>query len=100
MAKGQVLKEKTFVMKVPYSTVVNSNIDDKILVQGIVDLIILGEKNIIIDYKLTSIFDDEVLKSKYFEQLKLYRLAVENGLNLHIDEVYLFNLNKNKLIKM
>lgn len=100
VAKGQVLKEKTFVMKVPYSTVVNSSVDDKILIQGIVDLIILGEKNIIIDYKLTSIFDDEVLKSKYFEQLKLYRLAVENGLNLHIDEVYLFNLNKNKLIKM
>ena len=98
ICKGKILKEKTFVMKVRYSDVVDSTFADKILVQGIVDLIILGKNNIVIDYKLTSILDDEKLIKTYFKQLKLYKMAVEKSFNICVDEVYIFNLNKNKLI--
>ena len=95
-----ILKEQFFMMKVPHCEVTNSNIKDDILIQGIVDLIILGEKNIIVDYKLTSTKSTKVLVDRYKRQILLYKKATELALGKKVDECYLLSLRDFKLIKI
>ena len=73
--------------------------DEKVIVQGVIDLFALGEKNILIDYKFTSIQDKDRLLSRYKKQLKLYADAVEKGFNIKLDEIYLLSLANGEIIK-
>ncbi len=96
----KVLKEQEFMMYVPQKEIVNNGSDDKILIQGIIDLLSFGEKNIIIDYKLTKIKNSNILINIYKTQLKLYKIAVEKAFNIAINEVYLYNFNTQEMIKI
>ena len=69
-----IKQEADFMMYVPYCEIVPSTIEDKVLIQGVVDLIIEKENSIIlVDYKFSSL-PAKVLKEKYAEQLNLYKL--------------------------
>lgn len=92
-----IKKEAEFMMFVPYSEVVESDINDKILIQGVVDLLIEKENSIIIvDYKFSSL-PIKVLKEKYAEQLKLYKLAVEKAFNKPVENTYIYSINSGEL---
>ena len=95
-----IFKEQGFMMYVNQNEIIKNGSEEKILVQGVIDLLILGVKNIIIDYKLTSILDNEKLVKKYKTQLLLYKKAVEKAFKIKIDELYLYNFNKFELIKL
>lgn len=98
----KLIKEKEFMMKVPYNEIfTDSNITDKVLIQGIVDLIACGDNgNLLIDYKLTNVNNDDVLLNRYGKQLQLYKLAVEKGFGVKIDECLLFLINQQRFIKI
>lgn len=88
----KIFKEKQFTMR--------TNVDGaKVLVQGVVDLFAIGQKNILIDYKYTNINDEKILKERYYSQLNLYKYALEKSQNINIDEIYLISLKKGKIIK-
>jgi len=90
-------KEADFEMYVPYCELVESEIQDKVLVQGVVDLIIEREKDIdIVDYKFSSLKID-VLKEKYAEQLALYKKAVESAFNKPVKNTYIYSINTGEL---
>ena len=72
--------------------------DEEILIQGKIDLIALGGKNIIMDYKYTSITDEKRLIDRYIRQLKAYQFAVEKALGIKIDEVYIFDIKNSRAI--
>ena len=55
-------------------------------------MICIGEKNIMMDYKYTSIKDETALINKYRNQLKAYKFAIEKCLAIKIDEVYIIDL--------
>ena len=75
--------------------------DAEILVQGIVDLIAVnGNDAILIDYKLSKIANEEDIIKKYRRQLWLYKTAIENSLNLTVNETYLVNILQGKIIKV
>ena len=97
---AEIFKEQEFMMYLPEKEVTGIGSEDKILVQGIIDLLILGEKNVIVDYKFSSIKNPEKLKEKYKTQLLLYKKAAELALNIKIDEIYLLNLVTTELIKI
>ena len=97
---SNILKEQKFVMNIPHNEVVKNGTDDEILVQGIVDLIILGKKNILIDYKLSTQKDNQRLVDKYALQLHLYKKATEHALGVKIDEVYILHINKKELVRI
>lgn len=97
---SKVFKEQYFMMKVPYNDVVDSSIEEEILIQGIVDLLIVGEKNIIIDYKFTSVMNDDILINRYKKQILLYKKAVELSSGINVKECYLLSLKQAKLIKI
>ena len=98
----KIKKEAEFMMWVPYCDVVESNIEDKVLVQGVVDLIIEKENSIIlVDYKFSKL-PAKVLKDKYKEQyainngygyLAIPYCEVDNGnyINLINEQILLLN---------
>lgn len=93
----KIFNEAEFVMYVPYNEIVNSDITDKVLIQGVVDLIIEKENSIIIvDYKFSKL-PARVLKEKYSEQLKLYKLAVEKAFNKPVEQIYIYSIEKAEL---
>ena len=86
------------MMYVPYKDVVESDVDDKVLIQGVVDLIIERENTIdIVDYKFSKL-PAELLKQKYSEQLNLYKLAVERAFNKPVEHVYIYSINSGELV--
>ena len=86
------------MMCVPYSELVNSSITDRVLVQGVVDLIIEREDSVdIVDYKFSSL-PASVLKEKYEEQLKLYKMAVEKAFNKKVEHVFIYSIMTGELV--
>ena len=94
-----VYKEREFIMQLPLKEVLNIDSDKEVIIQGIIDLFSLGEKNILIDYKFSSIKDEERLLKHYKKQLDLYAIAVEKAFDIKLDEIYLLSLANAKLIK-
>ena len=56
--------------------------------------------NILIDYKYTNISSDEKIIQKYKKQLFAYKFAIEKSIGKQIDEIYILNLKKIKIIKI
>lgn len=74
-----------------------SQITDKILIQGVVDLIIEFEDSItIVDYKFSGLGIDELLQ-KYAEQLNLYKMAVEDAFHKPVEHMYIYSINTGEL---
>jgi ATP-dependent helicase/nuclease subunit A len=93
----KVLKEQQFMMYIPYKDVFkNSQVEDKILIQGIIDLIIIkGSEVIILDYKTSRINKSENLVKKYATQLNLYKKAWDKANSPKVTKklIYSFHLN-------
>ena len=93
-----VFKEREFLMKTPLKDIGIEG-DDCVIVQGIVDFFVIGEKNILIDFKFTSA-DKETIIKRYQKQIDLYSKAIERAFNIKLDERYLLSLKKAELIKL
>ncbi len=92
-----VKKEAEFMMYLPYNQLVESSITDKVLVQGVVDLIIEYENCFkIVDYKFSAL-PANVLKEKYAEQLKLYKQAVELAYHKPVTDTFIYSINSGEL---
>lgn len=74
--------------------------NEKIMLQGIIDLVFEEKGNLILlDYK-TDQFLDSARKEMYLKQLDLYKKAVEKIYNKKVTEKYLYMLSNKELIKM
>ncbi len=97
-----VLKEAQFMYKDKHKNLVKgSQIDQPILIQGMVDcLIINGKTGYLIDYKTNKNCSIVALKEKYQKQLELYSLAVKEA--YHLDEIksFIYAFDHEKLIEM
>ena len=90
---AKVRRELKFTMYVPACDVKDDETaDDKVLVQGVIDLLAETDQEVfIVDYKLSSL-PKEVLKEKYKKQLYLYKKAYESATNRKIDKMYVVSL--------
>ncbi len=73
--------------------------EDKVLVQGIIDLVIFGEETILVDYK-TSFGSPKQLIERYSKQMELYKEAIEKITKKRVDKVFIFNILKNNVIEI
>lgn len=96
----KVFKEKQFTMKLNLKEIDKNSFDEDIMIQGVVDLFAIGEKNVLIDYKFTNIHDDKRLIDKYKKQLLLYKLAIEKAFKIKLNEIYLLSLKYGEIIKI
>lgn len=96
--KIKVYKEYPFMYRTSARSLGLADIDDEVLVQGIIDLLIVkGNKATIVDYKYSSLSEDQLV-SKYGKQLSLYKTAVtEQG--LEVEDTYIVSLKTGKEIR-
>lgn len=98
-SNAQVKKEAQFLMKVKHSEVVENGSDQKILVQGVVDLYIDdGEAITLIDYKTNRGLDENTLAKMYSTQMRLYAIALEKATGKRVNNIYLYSFDHDKLI--
>jgi len=95
-----IYREKGFMMYKPAKDILDDvddfeGVDDKVLVQGVVDLYIEGEQNIIVDFKYAR-FDNPKTLKKYEKQLKLYKNAIESTNSAKIDRIVLYSFIEGK----
>ena len=100
----KVYKEQPFYINIPANMIYDEDIDDNILVQGIIDLyyITQDDKVILVDYKTDYVPEgkEDVLKEKYQKQLELYQKAIEGNTNKKVDNIYIYSTYLEKAIKM
>ena len=87
-------------MNIAYNKVIGKDIEDKILIQGIIDLMIEKENEIIlIDYKTSRLKDDNLIK-KYSLQLNLYEKAISEKFVGKKISKYIYSIFLDKLINV
>ena len=92
----EVHKEKPFYIEVSADRLDKEfSAEDKILVQGIIDLYYIdkNDKLILVDYKTDYVEKDEEKKliERYTEQLNIYKEAMEKSLNRKVDKVLIYS---------
>ena len=89
-------KEKPFYINIPAREIYNQEIEEDILVQGIIDLYYINENDelVLVDYKTDYVENgkEEELLNKYNKQLDLYKRALESALNRKVDKVYIYSV--------
>ena len=76
--------------------------EDKVLVQGIIDLYYITEDNrlVLCDYKTDRLEKDEDFILRYKMQLDLYKEALEKALRRKVDKTIIYSTNLNKVIEV
>ncbi|MEG1751486.1 MAG: UvrD-helicase domain-containing protein [Clostridia bacterium] len=91
-------KEKKFILKVLHNSVVENGVADQVLIQGIIDLFVFDKTITLIDYKLTNL-SEELIIEKYKKQIELYKIALEGAFCKKVENAFVVDINKGKLIK-
>lgn len=96
----EVEREKPFYINIPVKEIYEEDIDEEILVQGIIDLyyITQDDKLVLVDYKTDRVKKESELLEKYKGQLELYKRALEQAMRRKVDEVYIYSMHLDKEI--
>ena len=91
-------------VNVPAKNVMEVDLNENILVQGIIDLYYINKHDelVLLDYKtdFAKPGDEEILKDRHKEQLMLYKQALESGLERKVDRVYIYSTGLGKEISL
>lgn len=100
----KIEKEKPFYITIPANSIYEQGSEENLLVQGIVDLFYCSKegKKVLVDYKTDYVEkgQEDVLLSKYKEQLLLYKKAIEEAYLEKVDHVYLYSIYLGKAIEL
>ena len=98
----EVEKEKPFYINIPAKEIYGEDIDEEILVQGVIDLYYITEKDelVLVDYKTDRVQEEAELIQKYSTQLKIYKDALEKSLHREVDRVYIYSTYLGKEISI
>lgn len=95
-----IYKEQPFYINIPAKELYDENVDESILVQGIIDLYYIDKEDniILVDYKTDYVKDESELVKKYEKQLNIYKRALETALGKKVYKTYIYSLYLNKEI--
>lgn len=100
----EVQREKPFYINIPAGEIYENNLEEKILVQGIIDLYFIDENGnvVLVDYKTDYVpnEDETYLIAKYKKQLRLYARALKEALEKDVKEIYIYSTYLNKEITL
>ena len=89
---GRLYREAPFIAEIDAKTLLNTSSNEKIMVQGIIDLLVIeGDYAKVIDYKYSKKSKEQLLSS-YSLQLNVYAQAVENVLGKKVTKKTIMNL--------
>lgn len=97
-----VEREKPFYTNIPAKQIYGTDTEDSILVQGIIDLYYINQKDelVLVDYKTDYVENQDELITKYKTQLDLYKTALEEALNKKVSKIYIYSTYLDKEIKI
>ena len=101
----KVYREKAFYINIPAKEIYESDIEEAVLVQGIIDLYYIDKNDniVLVDYKTDHVPDgqEEYLIDKYKKQLELYARAIKDSNGKGVDKIYIYStyLGKEIIIK-
>lgn len=100
----EIYQEKPFYINIPAKEIYDEEINETILVQGIIDLYYIDENDniVLLDYKTDYVEKEKEyeLKEKYFKQLELYKKALEESLNKKVSKTYIYSVYLGKEIEI
>lgn len=89
----EIQKEKPFYITLPAQEVYQQEVEERILVQGMIDLYYINKKDelILVDYKTDFVEEEDELIHKYRNQLYLYQKALEESLQRKVNHVLIYS---------
>ena len=98
----EIYKEKPFYITVKAKELYEKEVEDDILIQGIIDLYYINQKDelILVDYKTDFVENEEKLIQKYKPQLTLYKKALEESYSKKVKHCYLYSTFLRKEIEI
>ena len=100
----KIYREQPFYINVPAKLIYEQETEEKILVQGIIDLYHITENDeiVLLDYKTDFLENnnENILKEKYEQQLQLYKFAIEHAMKKKIDKIYIYSTFLDRSIKI
>ena len=100
----KIYREQPFYINVPAKLIYEQETEEKILVQGIIDLYYITENDeiVLLDYKTDFLENnnENILKEKYEQQLQLYKFAIEHAMKKKIDKIYIYSTFLDRSIKI
>ena len=103
---SKIYKEKSFILQEDLKELsslfdVPENAEDKILVQGTIDMCFIeNDEVVLLDYKTDKINNKDEIIKRYKLQLHYYKKAIELLLNRKVKEIYIFLINSNEFIEV
>ncbi len=96
----EIHKETPFYFDMQAKEIVGKEVEEPILVQGIIDLYYIDKEHhmILVDYKTDFVKKEEDLIIKYQKQLEIYKRALEEASGKKVDEVYIYSVYLQKEI--
>ncbi len=98
-AANRVMREQKFMLQARASEIMDTEAEDTVLLQGVIDMLILGEQNVVVDFKRTGSTPEE-LKERYGKQLALYKAGAEKVFGVKIDRTVLYVLGQNLVVEL
>lgn len=96
---SKFLAEKQFMFYPRLCDVLKTNLTNKVLVQGVVDLLIINaDEIIVVDYKTSRISSEKGFVDKYRLQLDLYAKAIESFYKKAVTKKIIYSFYLDKLI--
>lgn len=90
-----IYKEQPFYINIPAKEIYNNNVEENILVQGIIDIYFINENDeiVLVDYKTDYVpnRNKEYLIEKYKGQLELYKRAIEEATGKKVNKVCIYS---------
>jgi ATP-dependent helicase/nuclease subunit A len=100
----KVEREKPFYINIPAKEVYKQDLQEKLLVQGIIDLYYITQENelVLVDFKTDFVENknEQILIDKYRTQLELYKRALQCAFNRNVDKVYIYSTYLEKEIRV
>ena len=98
----KVFKEQPFYLSIPVKELHGIDVNESILVQGVIDLYFIDENDniVLVDYKTNYVENDkeEELVKRYEKQLDIYKRAIEEVANKPVKEAYIYSTHLSKEI--
>lgn len=96
----QIYKETPFYFDISAKEIIKEDIEEKVLVQGIIDLYYIDkdDKLVLVDYKTDFVKKEEELVLKYQKQLEIYKRALQEALGKKVDRVCIYSIHLQKMI--
>ncbi len=99
----KIYKEQAFYINMNANEIYKEDIQEKILVQGVIDLYYIDQDDniILVDYKTDYVKNNEQeLINKYKTQLSIYKKALEEALGKNVYKTYIYSVYLGKSIEI